>query len=187
MADNEAVGKLPHMDASRKFSPGGLPSRRSTAMTAEAKTKALLDLIEHRLTAISEQQHALAVGDPSPGANHAVAARHLTPDTAVANLKGPGVTLRGLSAAWAAARRSRRPLRKAVTFIPPAGSSCPLIRLLRASRPLSVWPACRMKRVSVGWRATPSMTHSCPAKTRTAYGPGGGRVTLPCVRAGHSP
>jgi hypothetical protein len=65
-------------------------------MTIEAKTKALLDAIERRLTDISEQQHALAV-------EKARLLEQLTPlrlgvmapDTAVVQLKGQGGYLPG--------------------------------------------------------------------------------------------
>jgi hypothetical protein len=90
-------------------------------MTTEAKTAALVDAIEHRLTGISEQQHALAV-------EKARLLEQLTPlrlgivapDTAVAQLKAKGVTLRGLTAAWSAVRRPRPPILKAVASIRPA-------------------------------------------------------------------
>ena len=39
-------------------------------------TDALITAIQRRLTDISEQQHALAVEGPSPGAAHAVTAGH---------------------------------------------------------------------------------------------------------------
>jgi hypothetical protein len=89
-------------------------------MTIEAKTKALLSAIERRLTDISDQQHALAV-------EKARLLEHLTPlrlgivapDTAVAQLKAKGVTLRGLTAAWSAARRPRPALLKAVASMRP--------------------------------------------------------------------
>jgi hypothetical protein len=90
-------------------------------MTTEAKTKALLRVIEHRLTNISAQQHALAV-------EKARLLEQLTPlrlgvvapDTAVVQLKAKGVTLRGLTAAWSAARRPRRANLKVVAPIRPA-------------------------------------------------------------------
>jgi hypothetical protein len=77
-------------------------------MTIEAKTTALLGAIERRLTDISEQQHALA-------AERARLLEQLTPlrmgilapDTAVLELKAKGITLRGLTAAWSAARHPR--------------------------------------------------------------------------------
>jgi hypothetical protein len=89
-------------------------------MTTEAKTKALLGVIERRLTEISAQQHALAV-------EKAHLLEQLTPlrlgivapDTAVAQLKAKGVTLRGLTAAWSAARRPRPAVLKAVASIRP--------------------------------------------------------------------
>ena len=92
-------------------------------MTTEAKTKALLSAIERRLTDISEQQHALAV-------EKARLLEQLTPlrlgvvapDMAVVQLKAKGVTLRGLTAAWSAARRPRPAILKAVTSIRPAVS-----------------------------------------------------------------
>src|SRR5262245_52986885 len=88
---------------------------RRTSMTREAKTKALIDIIERRLTRVSEAQHTLAV-------EKARLLEHLTPlrlgivapDTAVAQLKAKGVTLRGLSAAWSPARRPRLAILNAV-------------------------------------------------------------------------
>ena len=90
-------------------------------MATEAKTKALLGAIERRLTDISEQQHALAV-------EKARLLEQLTPlrlgvvapDTAVVQLKAKGVTLRGLTTAWSAARRPRPAILKAVASIRPA-------------------------------------------------------------------
>jgi hypothetical protein len=90
-------------------------------MTTEAKTAALVDAIKHRLTDISEQQHALAV-------EKARLLEQLTPlrlgvvapDMAMAQLRAKGVTLRGLAAAWSAARRPRPPILKAVASIRPA-------------------------------------------------------------------
>lgn len=92
-------------------------------MTTEAKTKALLGAIERRLTHISEQQHALAV-------EKARLLEQLTPlrlgvvapDTAVVQLKAKGITLRGLTAAWSAARRPRPAMLKAVASIRPAAA-----------------------------------------------------------------
>jgi hypothetical protein len=92
-------------------------------MTIEAKTKALLGVIERRLTDISEQQHALAV-------EKARLLEQLTPlrlgivapETAVVQLKAKGVTLRGLTAAWSVARRPRPAILKAVASIRPAVS-----------------------------------------------------------------
>jgi hypothetical protein len=92
-------------------------------MTIEAKTTALLGAIERRLTDISAQQHALA-------AEKAHLLEQLTPlrmgilapDTAVLQLKAKGVTLRGLTAAWSAARRPRPAVRKAVAPIRPGVS-----------------------------------------------------------------
>jgi hypothetical protein len=90
-------------------------------MTAEAKTEGLIEAIEGRLTDISEQQHALAV-------EKARLLEQLTPlrlgvvapDTAVVQLKAKGITLRGLTAAWSAARRPRPAILKAVPSIRPA-------------------------------------------------------------------
>ena len=90
-------------------------------MTTEAKTKALLDAMERRLTDISEQQHALAV-------EKARLLEQLTPlrlgvvapDTAVVQLKAKGITLRGLTAAGSAPRRPRPAMLKAVASIRPA-------------------------------------------------------------------
>jgi len=95
-------------------------------MTIEAKTQALLAAIEHRLTDISEQQHALAV-------EKARLLEQLTllrlgivsPDAAVVQLKAKGVTLRGLNAAWSAARRPRPAVLKAVPSIRRAMSLAP--------------------------------------------------------------
>jgi hypothetical protein len=92
-------------------------------MTIEAKTKALLGVIERRLTDISEQQHALAV-------EKARLVEQLTPlrlgivapDTAVVQLKAKGVTLRGLTAAWSVARRPRPAILKTVASIRPTVS-----------------------------------------------------------------
>jgi hypothetical protein len=75
-------------------------------MTTEAKTTALLRAIERRLTDISEQQHALAV-------EKARLQEQLTPLRL-------GITLRGLTAAWSAARRPRPTMLKAVASIRPA-------------------------------------------------------------------
>jgi hypothetical protein len=102
---------------------GGSPKGRRTSMTIEAKTTALLGAIERRLTDISAQQHALA-------AEKAHLLEQLTPlrmgilapDTAVLQLKAKGVTLRGLTAAWSAARRPRPAVRKAVAPIRPGVS-----------------------------------------------------------------
>jgi hypothetical protein len=92
-------------------------------MTIEAKTTALLGAIERRLTNISEQQHALAV-------EKARLMEQLTPlrlgivapDTAVIQLKAKGVTVRGFTAAWSAARRPRPAVLRAVTSIRPTVS-----------------------------------------------------------------
>jgi hypothetical protein len=92
-------------------------------MTTEAKTKALLGAIERRLTHISTQQHALAVEKAS-------LLEQLTPlwlgivapDTAVAQLKAKGVTLRGLTVAWSAARRPRPAVLRAVPSTRPTVS-----------------------------------------------------------------
>lgn len=92
-------------------------------MRSEAKTTALVGVIERRLTDISAQQHALAV-------EKARLLEHLTPlrlgivapDAAVAQLKAKGVTLRGVTAAWSAARRPRPAVLKAVASIRPAVS-----------------------------------------------------------------
>jgi hypothetical protein len=90
-------------------------------MTTDAKTKVLVNAIERRLTDISEQQHALAV-EKARLLEHLTPLRLgvLAPDTAVAQLKAKGVTLRGLTAAWSAARRPRPPILKAVAPIRPA-------------------------------------------------------------------
>jgi hypothetical protein len=90
-------------------------------MTTEARSKALLGAIERRLTDISEQQHALAV--EKARLLEALTPLRLgvvAPDTTLAQLKAKGVTLRGLTAAWSAARRPRPAMLKAVASIRPA-------------------------------------------------------------------
>jgi hypothetical protein len=108
---------VPHEEAANGATG---PQRRRVFMTSEAKTRALLGVIERRITDISAQQHALAV-------EKARLLEHLTPlrlgivapDTAVAQLKAKGVTLRGLTAAWSAAQRPRPTVLKAVASIRP--------------------------------------------------------------------
>jgi len=96
-------------------------------MTSEIKTKALLSAIERRLTDISDQQHALAVekarllGQLTP-----LRLRVVAPDTAVVQLKAKGITFRGLTAAWSAARRPRPAMLKAVASIRPRSAPRPL-------------------------------------------------------------
>jgi hypothetical protein len=95
-------------------------------MTTETKTAALVDAIEHRLTAISEVQHALAV-EKSRLLEQLTPLRlgGVGPDAAVAQLKTKGVTLRGLTATRSTARRHRPPILKAVASI---RSAVPLAR-----------------------------------------------------------
>jgi hypothetical protein len=89
-------------------------------MMRQAKTQALVDAIERRLTQISAQLHALA-------AEKAHLLVELTPlrlgvvapETATAHLKAKGVTLRGLAAASPAARPPRPVVLKAVASIRP--------------------------------------------------------------------
>jgi hypothetical protein len=89
-------------------------------MTIEAETKALLAAIERRLSDISTQQHALAV-EKSRLVEQLTPLRLgvVAPDTAVVQLKAQGITLRGLTAARATARRPRRAILKAVAPIRP--------------------------------------------------------------------
>ena len=95
-------------------------------MTTETKTAALVDAIEHRLTNISEQQHALAVEkERLLGQLTLLRLGVVAPDTAVAQLKAKGVTLRGLTATRSTARRPRPPILKAVASI---RSAVPLAR-----------------------------------------------------------
>ena len=92
-------------------------------MTSEAKAKALIGIIERRLTHISEEQHILAV-------EKARLLEHLTPlrlgivapDTAVVQLRAKGITLRGLTVAWSAVRRPRPTVLKAVASLRPTAS-----------------------------------------------------------------
>jgi hypothetical protein len=87
------------------------------------KIKALLGVIERRLTDISDQQHTRAV-------EKARLLEQLTPlrlgivapDTAVVQLKAKGVTLRGLTAAWSAARRPRQAVLTVVASLRPTVS-----------------------------------------------------------------
>ena len=90
-------------------------------MTTEAKTKALLGAIESRLADISKQQHALAV-EKTRLLEQLTPLRLgvLAPDTAVVQLRAKGITFRGLTAAWSAARRPQRQILKAVASIRPA-------------------------------------------------------------------
>jgi hypothetical protein len=84
-------------------------------------TDALVTAIQRRLTAISEQQHALAV-EKARLLEQFTPLRLgiLAPDTAVAQLKAKGVTLRRLPPAPSADRRPRPATLKAVASIRPA-------------------------------------------------------------------
>jgi hypothetical protein len=84
-------------------------------------TDALITTIQRRLTDISEQQHALAVEkarlmEPLTPLRLGI----LAPDTAVAQLKAKGVTLRRLPPAPSADRRPRPATLNAVASIRPA-------------------------------------------------------------------
>ncbi len=75
-------------------------------MTVKAKTEALLEVIEGRLAEISERQHALAAEKTQ--LQEQITPLRLgvvSPDVAVAHLRGKGITLRGLATAWHAGRR----------------------------------------------------------------------------------
>jgi hypothetical protein len=97
------------------------PREGESLMTTEAKTKALLEAIERRLTDISAKQHALAV-EKARLLEHITPLRLgvLAPDTAVSQLKAKGITFRGLTAQWSGSQRPRRPILKAVVAIRPA-------------------------------------------------------------------
>ena len=97
-------------------------------MTSQARTEALIELIQRRLAAISERQHALAL-EKSCLLEQVTPLRLgvVAPDTAVIQLKAKGVIVPGLAAAWAADRRPRGPVLRAV--VPP--------RLALASRPVA--------------------------------------------------
>jgi hypothetical protein len=101
---------------------GGSPKGRRTSMTIEAKTTALLGAIERRLTDISAQQHALAVEKARLLEQLTPLRLGMAPDTAVVQLQAKGVRLRGLTAAWSAARRPRPAVLKAVAPMRPGVS-----------------------------------------------------------------
>ena len=96
-------------------------------MTTDAKTDSLVTAIERRLTDISEQQHALAVEKTR-------LLEQLTPlrlgvlpsDTALAQLKAGGITLRKLTPVPTAARHPRPTALKAVASIRHPSSPIPL-------------------------------------------------------------
>jgi hypothetical protein len=99
-------------------------------METQAKTEALLDAIERRLSEISERQHALAVEkawliEQTTPLRLGVA----SPDLALALLRSKGIALRGVAAAWAVDRhpqevvlRAVPPQRSNVTPLPSARS-----------------------------------------------------------------
>ena len=91
-------------------------------MTTDARTQAqaLVSVIEHRLAAISGQQHALAL-EKARLVEQLTPLRLgiLAPDTAVAQLKAKGVKLRGLWPAPAAERSPRPATLKAVASTRP--------------------------------------------------------------------
>ena len=84
-------------------------------------TDALVTAIQRRLTDISDQQHALAV-EKARLVEQLTPLRLgiLPPDTAVAQLKAKGVTLRRLPPAPSADRRPRPATLEAVASIRPA-------------------------------------------------------------------
>ena len=86
----------------------------------DAKTEALVRAIECRLTDISEQRHGLAV-EKARLLEQLTPLRLgiLAPDTAVAQLKVKGVTLRRLPPAPSVDRRPRPATLKAVASIRP--------------------------------------------------------------------
>jgi hypothetical protein len=90
-------------------------------MDTQGKTDALLEAIERRLSEISESQHALAV-QKAWLVEQATPLRLgvISPDLALAQLRAKGITLRGLSAAWAVDRRPREVVLRA---IPPQRSN----------------------------------------------------------------
>jgi hypothetical protein len=85
-------------------------------MEAQARTEALLEVIERRLAEISERQHALAL-------EKACLVEQMTPlrlgvaspDLALAQLKAKGIALRGVAAAWAVDRRPQEVVLRAVS------------------------------------------------------------------------
>lgn len=84
-------------------------------MDTRAKTEALLDAIERRLSEISERQHALAVEkawliEQTTPLRLGVA----SPELVLAQLRSKGIALRGLAAAWAVDRRPQEVVRRAV-------------------------------------------------------------------------
>lgn len=84
-------------------------------MQTQARTEALLAVIERRLAEISERQHALAV-------EKACLVEQMTPlrlgvaspDLALAQLRSKGITLRGVASAWAIDRVPAEVVLKAV-------------------------------------------------------------------------
>lgn len=84
-------------------------------METQARTEALLELIEQRLAEISERQHALAL-------EKALLVEQKTPlrlgvgspDLALAHLRAKGVALRGVAAAWAIDRHPSEVVLRAV-------------------------------------------------------------------------
>jgi hypothetical protein len=91
-------------------------------MTTDARTQAeaLVSALEHRLAAISAQQHQLAV-EKSRLVEQLTPLRLgvVAPDTAVVQLKAQGIMLRGLTTARATAQRPRRAMLKAVAPLRP--------------------------------------------------------------------
>jgi hypothetical protein len=84
-------------------------------MDTQGKTEVLLEAIERRLSEISESQHALAVQkawlvEQTTPLRLGV----ISPDLAMAQLKAKGITLRGLSAAWAVDRRPQEVVLRAL-------------------------------------------------------------------------
>lgn len=90
-------------------------------METQGKTEAVLEAIERRLSDISERQHALAVEKAWLVEQTTPLRLGVTsPDLALALLKARGITLRGLAAAWAA---DRRPKEVVLRAIPPQRSN----------------------------------------------------------------
>ena len=74
-------------------------------MTVNAKTETLLEAIEGRLAEISERQHALAAEKAQLQAQITpLRLGAVSPDVAVAHLKGKGISLRGLATVWQGSR-----------------------------------------------------------------------------------
>ena len=102
-------------------------------MTTDARTQAqaLVSALEHRLAAISAQQHQLAV-EKSRLVEQFTPLRLgiRAPDTAKAQLKAKGVTLRGVARVPPTDRRPRlkavASIRPALSSVAPSGSQAPV-------------------------------------------------------------